>query len=257
MSFLQKGYASVEQKAEQVKKAMEGKGTIKFPFLYLGDSQADPDPDRPSMVFGRFLDNDPITFNTFILEKGKVHFMDYDGNPLRETFKPSFRGVFPFLVYPVSSPEFQEFLDSMEDEELRDDTDQRLIKVEVPTVYRAEFSFKVLQTLQSINKRKKLTSGNILVTRVGSGAQDTVYQFEHMGKSALDAQYGDLELPDWESLYKLPDEKEIEIYMTKGFEGLKSFREKNKSTGGTTSSKPATKSKKSADDEDEVDVDWA
>lgn len=261
MSMFTKGYQAAADKAKEVKEKLENANNAPFPFLSLTDSQADPDPDgkKYSMVYGRFLDNEPINFNVYQLEKGSVRFIDFDENPLRQTeHKPSLKGVFPFLVYPTTSPEFQDYLASIEDEEIRDDVDQRILKIDQAKVYRAEFSFKVLNQLAATNKRKKIDTRDVFVTRVGGGANDTTYQFEFSDKSDIAEAYVSLELPDWEKVYRIPSREEVLAYIKGGKEELQKWRKANLSKDKADKPAPKASSKKKHVeelDEDEVDFD--
>lgn len=257
MAFLKKGYAAVHEKKAEIDNALSG--NYDFPFIRLYDGSLDPDPEKPSEVLGRFLDHEPVTFEKFSLEKGSVQFIHTPGSvtdKLKEREKPGFRGVFPFLVYAADSPEVKAYLEEFDEGEEREEAEMRLFNcssktAKETTIHRFDFSYKWLTKIETDNRKKKIMSRDVVVSRTGAAAQDTSYAFEWRTKSEINEDYSSLELPDFEELYKEADEEEVELYLKKGAEALKRFREKKKEDRKKDRDK--SKSSHNDDEDDEED----
>ena len=81
--------------------------------------------------------------------------------------------------------------------------------------------------------------------------------------------YSELKLPEWDKLYTLPEDGDMETYLHKGFEALKlrwEARRKEKASGddpkpSKSSKKPSAKAKPKRaaveeSDDDEIPEDW-
>lgn len=269
MSIFAKGYEAVHEKKAAIEAAKSGSNTA-FPYIKVHDGLAEHDPEKPSEVLFRFLDTEPITMNVWVLEKGRVRFIAQPGDALSQAYegtktRPQFRGIYPVLVYSKDSEEFNNYIESILDE---DDDEEELRErflnhsVDETKIYRLDMSYGVLAQIEGVHKRKKLKGCDIVMSRTGSGPSDTKYSFESQGKSKLSKEYAELELPKWEELYKLPDDSDVSAYLNKGYEGLKAHWESKRSNNDSADDAPKKSAKKKkrakpADDDDEdVEVDW-